>query len=38
MSASHLATLAHWKYRVIYRVDDAQVGQWSTEVSIAVGG
>jgi|APTNR8051073442_1049403.scaffolds.fasta_scaffold25735_2 hypothetical protein len=31
-------TLTQWKYRAIYRVDDAQVGQWSTEVSIAVGG
>ena len=27
-----------WKCRAIYRVDDAQVGQWSAVVSIAVGG
>lgn len=26
-----------WKYRAIYRVDDAQVGQWSAEVSVTVG-
>lgn len=32
------ATLTQWKYRAIFRVDDEQVGQWSTEVSIAVGG
>ena len=32
------ATLTQWKYRAIYRVDDAQVGQWSAEVSIAIGG
>jgi hypothetical protein len=32
------ATLTQWKYRAIYRVDDQQVGQWSAEVSIAVGG
>lgn len=32
------ATLTQWKYRGIYRVDDAQVGQWSAEVSIVVGG
>lgn len=31
-------TLTQWKYRAIYRVDDQQVGQWSPEVSIAVGG
>jgi hypothetical protein len=27
-----------WTYRAIYRVGDAQVGQWSKEVSITVGG
>lgn len=32
------ATLTQWKYRAIYRVDDAQVGQWSPDISIAVGG
>lgn len=29
---------AVWKYRCIYRVDDAQVGQWSDIVSITVTG
>lgn len=37
-TAPHPATLTEWKYRAIYRVDDEQVGQWSAEVSIAVGG
>lgn len=32
------ATPTVWKYRAIYRVDDAQVGQWSNIVSVAVGG
>ena len=32
------ATLTTWKYRAIYRVGDAQVGLWSAEVGIAVGG
>ncbi len=32
------ATLTTWKYRGIYRVGDAQVGVWSPEVSVAVGG
>jgi hypothetical protein len=32
------ATLTQWKYRAIYRVDDAQIGQWSPVVSINVGG
>ncbi len=32
------ATLTTWKYRAIWRVGDAQVGQWSAEVSIVVGG
>ena len=27
-----------WKYRAIYRVDDHQVGLWSLEVSVTVGG
>jgi len=30
--------LTKWKYRAIYRVDDAPVGQWSAEVSVNVGG
>lgn len=32
------ATLTKWKYRAIYRVDDAPAGQWSAEVSVNVGG
>ncbi len=32
------ATGAVWKYRAIYRLRDAQVGQWSGVVSVAVGG
>ena len=32
------AALATWKYRGIYRVGDAQVGVWSPEVGITVGG
>jgi hypothetical protein len=31
------ATPTKWKYRAIYRVGDAQVGQWSNEVSVTVG-
>lgn len=27
-----------WKYRAIYRVGDAQVGQWSNTMEITVGG
>ena len=27
-----------WSYKAIYRADDAQVGQWSQIVSVAVGG
>lgn len=27
-----------WTYRAIYRVGDAQVGQWSKETSVMVGG
>jgi hypothetical protein len=29
---------AVWSYKAIYRADDAQVGQWSQVVSVAVGG
>lgn len=32
------ATLTTWKYRAIYRVGDSQVGVWSAEMGIAVGG
>lgn len=32
------AAVTQWKYRAIYRVDDAQVGLWSEAISIAVGG
>lgn len=34
----HPATPTKWKYKAIYRVDDAQVGLWSAEVSVVVGG
>jgi hypothetical protein len=27
-----------WKYRAIFRVDDAQVGMWSLTVEVTVGG
>jgi hypothetical protein len=27
-----------WSYKAIYRADDAEVGQWSKVVSVAVGG
>jgi len=32
------ATISTWKYRGIYRVGDNQVGVWSAESGIAVGG
>jgi len=32
------AALTKWKYRAIYRVNDAPIGQWSAEVSVTVGG
>ncbi len=32
------ATPTKWSYKAIYRVGDNQVGQWSAEVSITVGG
>ena len=32
------ATLTKWKYKGIYRVGDQQVGNWSAEVSVNVGG
>jgi hypothetical protein len=34
----HPAALTTWKYRAIWRADDAQIGIWSAEVSIVVGG
>ena len=34
----HPATPAKWTYKAIYRVGDSQVGQWSAEVSVTVGG
>ncbi len=37
-TTAHPTALTQWKYRAIYRVDDEQVGQWSAEASIAVGG
>ena len=30
------AAPAKWTYRAIYRVDDAQVGQWSAPASVTV--
>lgn len=32
------AAPAKWTYKAIYRVSDAQVGQWSNPVSVSVGG
>ena len=32
------AALTTWKYRAIWRVGDAQVGVWSAEMGITVGG
>jgi hypothetical protein len=32
------AAPAKWTYRAIYRLNEAQVGQWSSPVSITVGG
>lgn len=32
------ATGAVWKYKAIYRLRDTRVGEWSGEVSVAVGG
>jgi hypothetical protein len=37
-NAAFPATLTRWKYRAIYHLNDAQVGQWSAEVSVTVGG
>lgn len=32
------ASGAVWKYKAIYRLRDTQVGEWSGEVNVAVGG
>ena len=32
------AVLTRWKYRAIYRVDDAPVGGWSAEAAVTPGG
>ena len=32
------AAPAKWKYRAIYHVGDQQVGLWSAEASVMVGG
>lgn len=37
-TAAKPSTGAVWKYKAIYRLRDAQVGQWSGVVSVAVGG
>ena len=37
-TAPYPATPTKWTYKAIYRVDDHQVGQWSAEVSVIVGG
>jgi hypothetical protein len=37
-SAPFPDTLTKWTYKAIYHVADAQVGQWSAEVSVTVGG
>jgi len=34
----HPAPLTKWKYRAIHRAGETRVGQWSQEVSVAVGG
>ena len=31
-------TPTKWTYKAIYRVGDHQVGQWSGEISVIVGG
>ncbi len=32
------AALTQWKYRAIFRVDDAPIGQWSEVYTVTVGG
>ena len=32
------ASPVHWKYKAIYRLKDAQIGNWSTITPVAVGG
>ena len=33
-----IGTSAVWKYKVVYRLNDAQVGQWSDVATIGVMG
>ncbi|MCX6853837.1 MAG: hypothetical protein NTV80_02910 [Verrucomicrobia bacterium] len=37
-TAAHSTALTKWKYRAIYRLEKSQVGLWSAEVSVVVGG
>ncbi|MGL4400724.1 MAG: hypothetical protein ACRCXD_12705 [Luteolibacter sp.] len=37
-TAPYPAAPTRWTYRAIYRVGDHQVGQWSADVSVTVGG
>ena len=37
-SAPFPASPGKWSYKAIYRVGDSQVGQWSAEISLTVGG
>ena len=37
-TAPQPSVLTKWKYRAIFRVGDQQVGQWSNDMSITVGG
>lgn len=37
-TAAHPTSPTKWKYRAIYYADDTQVGVWSAEVSVIVGG
>lgn len=37
-TTAYPATPTKWIYKAIYRVGDHQVGRWSTEVSVVVGG
>lgn len=37
-TAAHPAALTKWKYRGIYRLEEAPVVLWSDEFSVVVGG
>jgi hypothetical protein len=37
-STPYPAVAARWSYKAIYRVTDHQIGQWSPEISLTVGG